>query len=113
MHVLGVTLLVPSPLLLLKVLRAADNEDTFLWKKHFASSPIFFSFAHSKKRFGKQHFRNKVSSLDKDFKVHMTRNFLLAYSKSFQNDEEWRLFYCDSTFGCRVIQDFGLCKLDD
>ena len=33
--------------------------------------------------------------------------------KSFQNDEEWRLFYCDSTFGSRVIQDFGLRKLDD
>ena len=32
--------------------------------------------------------------------------------KSFPSDEEWRLFYCDSTFGCRVIQDFGLCKLD-
>ena len=41
--------------------------------------------------------------------MHMTRNFLLAYSK----DDEWRLFYCDSTFGCQVIQDFGLCKLDD
>ena len=23
------------------------------------------------------------------------------------------LFYCDSTLGCRVIQDFDLCKLDD
>ena len=33
--------------------------------------------------------------------------------KSFQNDEEWRLFYCDSTLGCRVIQEFDLCKLDD
>ena len=31
--------------------------------------------------------------------------------KSFQNGEEWHLF-CDSTFGCRVIQDFDLCKLD-
>ena len=30
--------------------------------------------------------------------------------QSFQNDEEWRLFYCDSTLGCRVID---LCKLDD
>ena len=33
--------------------------------------------------------------------------------KSFQNDEEWRLFYFDGTFGCQVIQDFGLCKLDE
>jgi len=34
--------------------------------------------------------------------------------KSFQNDEEWRLFYCDSTLGCRVIQDFvGFITLDD
>ena len=32
---------------------------------------------------------------------------------SFKNDKEWRLFYCDSTIGCRVIQDFDLCKLDD
>ena len=45
--------------------------------------------------------------------MYMTRNFLLAYSKEPLNDDEWRLFYCDSTFGCRVIQDFGLCKLDD
>ena len=39
-------------------------------------------------------------------KVHMTRNFLLAYSKEVSKC----LFYCDSTFGCQVIQDFGLCK---
>ena len=31
-------------------------------------------------------------------KVHMTQNFL---------------FYCESSLGCRVIQDFDLCKLDD
>ena len=43
----------------------------------------------------------------------MTRNFYYLIGKSFQNDEEWRLFYCDSTLGCRVIQDFNLCKLDD
>ena len=30
-----------------------------------------------------------------------------------QNDEEWRLFYCDGTLGYRVIQDLDLCKLDD
>ena len=42
----------------------------------------------------------------------MTQNFLLSCSKELQNDEEWRLFYCDSTLGCRVIQDFDLCKLD-
>ena len=39
--------------------------------------------------------------------------FYYLIRKSFQNDEEWRLFYCDSTFGCWVIQDFDLCKLDD
>ena len=33
--------------------------------------------------------------------------------KSFQSGEEWRLFYCNSSLGCRVIQDNGLCKLDD
>ena len=43
----------------------------------------------------------------------MTRNFYYLVRKSFQNDEEWRLFYCDSTLGRRVIQDFDLCKLDD
>ena len=42
----------------------------------------------------------------------MTQNFLLSCSKELQNDEEWRLFYCDSTLGCQVIQDFDLCKLD-
>ena len=42
----------------------------------------------------------------------MKRNFLLSNS-SFQNDEKWRLFYCDSTLGWRVIQDFDLYKLDD
>ena len=31
--------------------------------------------------------------------------------KSFQSDEEWSLFYCDSILVCRVIQDFSLCKL--
>ena len=33
--------------------------------------------------------------------------------KSFQSDEEWRLFQRDSTLGCRLIQDFDLCKLDE
>ena len=33
--------------------------------------------------------------------------------KSFQNDKEWHLFYRDSTLGCRVIQDFDLCKSYD
>ena len=32
---------------------------------------------------------------------------------SFQTDEEWHLFYCDSTLGFRVIQDFHFRKLDD
>ena len=39
--------------------------------------------------------------------------FYYLIRKSFQNDKEWRLFYCDSTLGCWVIQDFDLCKLDD
>jgi len=42
----------------------------------------------------------------------MKRNFISLF-ESIQNDEEWRLFYCDSTLGCWVIQDFDLCKLDD
>ena len=39
--------------------------------------------------------------------------FYYHIRNNFQNDKEWRLFYCDSTLGCRVIQDFALCKLDD
>ena len=39
--------------------------------------------------------------------------FYYLVRKSFQNDEEWRLFYFDSTLGCRVIKDFDLCKLDE
>ena len=41
------------------------------------------------------------------------QNFYYPVWKSFQNNEEWCLFYSDSTLGCRVIQDFGLCKSDD
>ena len=32
--------------------------------------------------------------------------FYYVIRNSFQNGKEWRLFYCDSTLGCRVIQDF-------
>ena len=39
--------------------------------------------------------------------------FYYLVRKSFQNDEEWRLFYFDSTLGYRVIKDFDLCKLDE
>ena len=39
--------------------------------------------------------------------------FKLFLSESFQSDEEWHLFYCNSILGCRVIQDFDLCKLED
>ena len=39
--------------------------------------------------------------------------FYYLVRKSFQNAEEWRLFYFDSTLGCRVIKDFDLCKLDE
>ena len=43
----------------------------------------------------------------------MWSNFYYLIRKSFQNDEEWRLFYCaDRTLSCRVVQDFDLCKLD-
>ena len=43
----------------------------------------------------------------------MTQNFIFACSKELLNDEERRLFCCDSSLGCRFIQDFDLCKLDD
>jgi len=39
--------------------------------------------------------------------------FCWLVSNSFQIDEEWRLFYCNSIFGCGVIQGFDLCRLDD
>ena len=48
-----------------------------------------------------------------NFKCLWSEFFCYLIQKSFQNDEEWRLFYCDSTLGCRVIQDFDLCKLDE
>ena len=38
---------------------------------------------------------------------------LIRIRTSFRSDEEWRLFYCDSTLDRRVIQDFDLCKLYD
>ena len=44
--------------------------------------------------------------------AHDTKFFKHLVRKSFQNDEEWRLCYSDSTLGCRVIQDLYLCKLD-
>ena len=51
------------------------------------------------------------------FKLHLKcpwhEIFYYLVRKSFQNDEEWRLFYFDSTLGCRVIKDFDLCKLDE
>ena len=43
----------------------------------------------------------------------MSEIFYHLIRKSFQNDDDWRLIYYDSTLGCRVIQDFGLRKLDD
>ena len=39
--------------------------------------------------------------------------FYYLIQHSFQNDKERRLFYRDTTLGCRVIQDFDLCKLYD
>ena len=41
----------------------------------------------------------------------MTRNFYYLTRKSFQNDEKWRLFYCDSIFGCRVMQAFCFMRI--
>ena len=45
----------------------------------------------------------------------MSQSFLFPYAKELSkiNDEEWCLFYCDSTLGCPVIQDFVLCELDN
>ena len=34
-------------------------------------------------------------------------------SNTFRVQFGFSLFYCDSTLGCRVIQDFDFCKLDD
>jgi len=47
-------------------------------------------------------------------KVPMKLIFYYLIRKSFQNNKELRLFYCDRTLGCRVltIRDFDLCKLD-
>ena len=55
-----------------------------------------------------KHFKNM-----KEWKCLWHEFFYHLVRKSFQNNEEWHLFYCDSTVGCRVIQDFDLCKLDD
>ena len=41
------------------------------------------------------------------------RHFIKLIWNSFQNDEEWCLFYCGNTLCCQVIQDNDLCKLDD
>ena len=48
-------------------------------------------------------------------KVFTSQSFLFPYVKEISNinDEEWCLFYCDSTLGCPVIQDFVLCELDN
>ena len=52
------------------------------------------------------------------FKVPMKRNFISSFERSFKMLQNgvllyYIVFYCDSTLGCRVIQDFNLCKLDD
>ena len=52
------------------------------------------------------------NSVSPPFKVYMKWIFYYRIRKSFQNDEEWCLLYCDSTLGCQVVQDFDLCKLD-
>ena len=50
----------------------------------------------------------------KYIKMHMKRKFFSKLVRtSFQDAEKWRLFYSDSTLGCRIIQDFYMCKLDD
>ena len=55
----------------------------------------------------------ELCELHNIFKVHMTQNFLLAHLEELSKCEEWPLFYCNSILVCQVIQDFGLCKLDD
>ena len=39
--------------------------------------------------------------------------FVNLAERAFKMMESSYLFYCDDTLGCRVIQDFDLCKLDD
>ena len=48
------------------------------------------------------------SLIQNAFKVCMTQNFLLA----FKMMENGICFFCDSTLGCWVIQDFDLCQSD-
>ena len=48
-----------------------------------------------------------------EISVYDTKNFYQLIRKSVQNDEQWLLFYCDSTLSCGVIRDLDLCKLDD
>ena len=64
-------------------------------------------------RISQAHGWRKSKKAKRPLKCIWHKNFHKLIRKSFQNDEEWRLFYCDSTRGCRVIQDFDLCKLDD
>ena len=47
------------------------------------------------------------------FKVPKKGTFLVAYLKELSKWWRMALIYCDSTLGCRVIQDYDLCKLDD
>ena len=105
-------------LLLLRVLHASANEDTLLWKKHFASSPffkIFFWFAHPKKRFGKQYLRNNVSSLDGNFRLvthDQNKNLVLSNKLIKVALLPWKVYKADvssvSHSSERIRSDEGL-----
>ena len=45
--------------------------------------------------------------------VYVTKLFISLFERAFKMMKNGRLFYGDSTRGCRVIQGFDLCKLDD
>jgi len=44
------------------------------------------------------------------FKSVYETNFFYLIGRSFQNDEEWRLPYCNTILGCQLVQDFVLYK---
>ena len=46
-------------------------------------------------------------------KVYMTKFFMSLFERVFKMMKNGIFFHCDSTLGCRVIQYFDLCKLDD
>ena len=59
------------------------------------------------------YFELSINNLLKSLKCIWHEIIYLLIRKSFQSDEEWWLFYCNSSLACRVIQDIGSCKLED